>query len=357
MSYVFPFAGNALRAAAPYMPYVFRAAKYGSKAAKYGAGGAMLYNSFKRAPSRTYKLTSTIKRGGKVNKKGKRGFVASKNDGNTIQYSRFKKTRRKPDKALKAAIPEVFKEVREASIIATEGTQAIAQINTCWSGSDLRVFAPFQSNSLERFYVESAFMRTIYTNVTSTPVQMTLYDMVPKDDSGIGFGDPRNLIIQGLRAKYNSNTQYAVPYQNITESQAFTNKWKIINQKTLVLTPGEVHEHITSYNVNKYFENNESTEYYVDGAQNTRSLEWMKNFTIHHFCKIVGTPVTDGTNISCAQSKVICMSYRKLVYKRPQGIQGTKLIASQANVPKSNLTSEKTMNDDTMAVVTNTIVT
>lgn len=352
MSFVFPFAGQALRYGAPFFRY---ASRYGPKAAKYaGYAGAV---AAMRPSSKKVTVKATVKRNTKKVKTA-RGFVENQEGGHSITSSKFTKKIPRKSKLLREALPEVWKNVQTYTITTPEGRQQIQDMNNVWTGSDCVAFAPNPSAlwNLARFYVESASMRHVYTNVTSTPVKLTIYDLEPKTNGVQGEDGPTNSVITGLKIKYdNDQFQYQVPYQSIKESKQFMSRWKILNQKTVTLSPGETHETYTHYDINKYYDNTMSKSSTPDGLTST-TYQWLKGFTKVQMVRLIGTPVTDGTKISTATSKVVCISYRTLKYRKPQGVSTIELVAHQANKPDNNLTSQKTINEDSMAVVTNVTV-
>lgn len=343
---------RALRSGSPYFGAAVNGyrkfKKYTKFIAPYAAAAGGIYSMF---PKRS-RSSQPLIRGGKKTVRVKRGYVKSSNDGHGITGSSFKRTLKKQDPALKEALPEVYRQTGQKIIPVGEGTQAFAEVADSWTGVELRQYAAYTTNTLTRMYVQSSEIRCVYTNVTSTPVKLTLYDCKAKSMGQLDIDNPFSAIKQGLQTKYNNVNQFAVPYQTPKESEHFRKFWKIINEKTITLNPGEVHEHFLETDVSKYFENQDGTSVSANGAT-TVQFHYIPPFTTVHFCRIIGTPVTDDTNVSTATSKVICMIYKKLVLKRPQGQAGIQLLASQLSTPPSNLTTEKTINQDTMAPVAN----
>lgn len=287
--------------------------------------------------------------------KVKRGYVASKQDGHNITKSSYTRIVNKTNPAIKEALPEVSRETGTTTVVASEGKQQIAEIASAWNGAELNGYASYSTSALTRFYVCCSELRMVYTNTTSTPVKLTLYDCRARAMGQAGLDGVVDGIVQGLKSKYNNAEQHLVPYQSPKESEHFGKFWKIINEKTIILSPGEVHEHYLKTDVNKYFENQDATSTNVSGSS-TVSFHYIPPFTTVHFARLIGTPVTDGSLISTATSKVICMVYKKLTWKRPQGAANIQLLANQISTPATNLTVEKTMNEDTMAVTPNVTI-
>jgi len=283
-----------------------------------------------------------------------RGYRESGEQGRTITLSNYKKKKRDTfaTKVLKQALPEKLNRFNQGIVSVAEGTQDYAILGTTWSYSDLQGFAPNSDTQQTRFYVDSSTMRGMITNTTSTPLKLTMYLLHPKKDLE-SFGDPIDAIQQGLREKYNSITQYKVPFVSPRESKTFISNWKIEDEKTITLSPGENHEYFYSTEIEKYYNSSTST---IKGDGTTETHTYVRGFTKVLLIKILPSLVTDSTKVSFAASKVIYVNKDQLNYKRPQGQNQNVLLATQSNVPQNGLTSEKFMNQDSGDVDTNVTV-
>lgn len=340
----------AAKAAFPAVKYGMAIAKYGGPVAKYAGYGHLAkkaYNGYKnynnsRPPPRASRASNPAPSG-----RGYRKFNGV-NEGHTISSSSKKTTKKstKADILLKAALPQLQRTITQKFQSSTEGGQDFTNNVTLWNWSDLNTYGPTVSTTSEhRFYVDSCNTKIVYTNFTSTPVQLTIYDYhYKKDDTSLTV---ENTIQNGLSAKYNSVTEWQVPYMNPSESSEFRNFIKVESTKHLTLSPGEVHIHTYFRKIEKYFTSNEYS--------NISPLPTnIKGITTGVFTRLIGTPVTDDTKISYAATKIGMIIHNSFSYKTPQGPVGSQMVAGQTGLPQTALTTEKYMNEETGLATVNT---
>lgn len=275
----------------------------------------------------------------------KRGYKASQEEGRGMTASSFSKKKKDTFtvKALKEAIPQKYLRFNQGICSVAEGNQDWQLLVSDWRFSDLDTFAPKSDTVQKRFYIDSVQQRGMITNTTSTPVKLTMYLLHPKKDLPETDGNPVKTIEYGLRELYNANDMHKTPYVSPRESVQFNSAWKIANEKTVVLSPGENHEYFYNIEIEKYW-NSSQSRLGTDGSGT--NYYFMKGYTKTIMIKVQPTLVTDSTKVSFASSKVIWLNRSTLKYKIPQGPSTNTLLATRANIPQTGLTSQKYVNED-----------
>lgn len=303
--------------------------------------GASVY----RAVRPKYKKKSKPrKKISKTKRKDKRGLISAGDEGHsmTVGQSVIQKSTRE---ALKDSLPQIFREATTQQTTSDEGKQSHNNHNVELTYSRLSGFNTGSSTTaVKSMFVKSLERTSMFTNVTSTPVAMTIYELEPKMDL-ITDQSPENLIQSGLKAKYNNPDQWKVPYTEIQESRSFNKHYKITAQKEVILSPGEIYKYYAKFIINKWY-NSADAITYTGGGVTTETPTYVKDFTKILYVRILGTPVTDGTLISLASSKVISTHSLTIKLNIPQGSSSNTIIAvNNTNFP-GTLTTEKYMNED-----------
>lgn len=333
-------------------PMLGRAALYAGRAARgasyagaaYGAYGAAR-GAYRYAFPAPKPKKSKKKKISKKKKTDKRGLIASGDEGHTMTVGKAVIINQATREALKDSIPQVFREATTQQTTSDEGKQSHNNHNVELTYSRLSGFSTGSSTTAEKsFFLKSMERTSMFTNVTSTPVAMTIYEIEPKMDCTTDQS-PEQLIQSGLKSKYNNPDQWKVPYTEITESRPFNKHYKITSQKEVVLSPGEIYKYYAKFLINKWYNSNDAITY-TGGGATSETPTYVQDFTKVLYVRILGTPVTDGTLISLASSKVISTHSITIKLNIPQGISSNTTIAvNNTNFP-STLTSEKYMNED-----------
>jgi hypothetical protein len=336
-----------------------RSTRYAGKTLKAAALQALAsgyYNGVKRASRQRLSYAKAVM--GRTQKgrnprplpKSKRGFRSYQGieEGHTISSSKSS-VYKKPTQAemlLKGSLPQIVRAVSQTFHSSSEGQQSFLNTSNIWSWNDLITYGPNVSTTSEhRFFVEGGTIKLVYTNFTSTPVTLTLYNYQFKKD--VTSLTVENIIQNGLSAKYNSTSEWTVPMMNPSESAEFRNNIKVLDTKKITLSPGETHIHSFYVKIEKYFTSNKFS--------NISPLpSYIAKITHGVLARLQGTPVTDDTKISYAATKIGCIIHTTLNYKTPQGNVGSQLTAVQSSVPQNALASEKYMNEDTGLATVNT---
>lgn len=179
-----------------------------------------------------------------------------------------------------------------------------------------------------RFLVKNAQQTLYMTNQSDHHISMTLYDVVPRRDCGINILDCLN---QGNRVlQDNQNTAGAVPILNYGPYQRlgvepygtpyFMSKFKIVNQRTIIMHPGQVHRHTLNFNVNKMFNSNLLD---VDGI-------YLRGWSAGTMIKIHGFPVQgvqDEAVTTIGTAKLGIVMKKEITYAIPMfSVPKTSLI-------------------------------
>jgi len=338
-----------------YGPMAARAVTYGSTAASLYNQGRSIINSL---PKRKHNIAkprkpTPIKKKKYPKSKKLRGFQQGGNEGHTVTTSSV--TLSQATKAsLKESVPQIFKQVFTSSTTSPEGGQDFNAHCTGLQGTLLNNFAPASLSAQKRFFVKSYARQSMFTNVTSTPVSLDIYELEPKMNLS-SDQYPEVLIETSLAKKYDNSNQRHIPYTDITESIAFNKHYKITARKTVLLSPGETHAYNYKCIINRWYNSDESVTTDTAG-QPTEVPAFVKGFTKVLFARILGTPVTDGSKISIASSKIISTHNTIIRYNIPQGTAGNNIVAVQDNQFATDLTSEKYMNEDSGTGTTKTTI-
>lgn len=180
----------------------------------------------------------------------------------------------------------------------------------------------------QRFLVKN-IQHTIYiTNQTDAHCHMTLYDCVPRRDTDLS---PYQAIIQGQRVLQDNQATdglVSIPAaSNLSRIGVepygvplFMQRWKIVNQRTIIMHPGQVHRHTLNFNVNKMFNST------LLNAENT----YIRGFSAATLIKQHGFPVSlvaDENIATIGPSKLNVVIKKEITYAIPQ-----------FGVPKAHLT-------------------
>lgn len=195
-----------------------------------------------------------------------------------------------------------------------------ADISNVWNkvtGGD-GVGALFEDIRGTRFLIKN-IQHTIYiTNQTDGHCHMTLYDCIPRRDTDLS---PVTAINQGQRvlqdnqatdglvsipAANNQNRLGVEPYS----IPVFQQRWKIVNQRTIIMHPGQVHRHTLNYNVNKMFNST------ILNAENT----YIRGFSACTMIKQHGFPaslIADENISTIGPSKLNVVIKKEITYAQP----------------------------------------
>lgn len=330
-----------------YGPQIWTAAKYGYKGIKAGYD-LYRHGSTKRKP---------VSQGGRPKKRKKPiKEISSGEQGHAITKT-AKRIKRQTalEKAMKSALPLTFRRVNSSTLASTEGKQNWGILNQDWTFLDCDAFAPASTSTEKRFYIQSVQMRNLFTNFGSTPCDIQIWIVTPRKDDTAADQSPVSTIAQGLNHKYNSTVQYQIPYMSAKESETFLTHYNTLVCKTVTLSAGETHEFFYSNDIQRYYNSNEFRTYSIDNTIIT-SPTYLKKITQICFVRLIGSPVSDGTQVSIGAAKIGMMNFTRLNYKVVQGPSTNVLQAVQNSIPVTTLASEKFMNEDTGAPTTNTAV-
>lgn len=305
-----------------------------------------------RAQSRTARgLTQAAQRFGRpsfVDRRGLRTFKgAGMAEGHSITKDAFVASKKKkPDPALSVALPQVKRFISQNLTNSAEGFQAFTNLATLWTQTDLTNVIAQSLVSESRFFCQGGSLKSVITNLTSTPVNLVIYDWKCKDDLVAG-SDPAATITNSLSAKYNTANQQNFPWMNPSEAKEFTANYKVLNTKEMVLSPGEVHIHDFYVKIEKYYDNSRTV--------NIAQPAYVRNYTHGTMIRQLGTPVTDDTKVSYAQTRLAYICHYKYDWKEPQGHTGPTLLANQTGAPQTGLATEKFMEEETGVATANTV--
>lgn len=339
---------------APWLAYrgaqAYRAAKYaGAAASAYGAykQGAKVYRkTFRKRPSPGRNNPSK-----KRKKVDKRGLKSTGDEGHTMTIGKPVVISTATRQALKDSIPHTFREATTSSTLTEEGRQEHNAHNVELYLNRLEAIASSSATATKSFFVKDLERFSMFTNVTSTPVHLCIYEMSPKIDS-ISDQSPEVMIASGLEAKYGSSEQKQQPYTEFSESIPFRKRYNIDSKKEVILSPGETHKYSAKFIINKWFASSEGRTY-QGGVQSTTAPFYLKDFTKILYAQIMGTPVVDGEKISIAKSKIISTHTVVWKYNVPISTNSNTTIATQNTSYRQDLTNERYINEDTGDVDTN----
>lgn len=305
-----------------------------SNAYATGRGVARVVRSYKRRAGPPKRKKVTVERGFKGTEEGHTTTRSTLNR---------KGTNKKLDKALIGQLPQVYRKSDRGTVFTTEGTQSFNDIADAWSYADL-VSLSGDSTGDRRVYVQGGHIKLVMTNLTSTPTLITIYDLESKEDSFLGSASAA--VADSLRRKYGNDHMETYPFVQPSESEEFRNLWKVCGRKEITLSPGEVHVHDYTFQIQRYFD---SAKYTNTLAQPALLRFISKKIMVRQ----QGTPVYDGSNMAYASSRFGWIVEKKYDYKFPIAKDGNKLTGAEVSEIQAGLTSEKYMNEDTGAATVN----
>lgn len=240
--------------------------------------------------------------------------------------------------AVKATSGQVYDFNQAFNITSQQGRQGFDEIGlgTCNNGTALNNVGPglFNSNNSDlgnvfinvfgngvaafdtsrqgKILVRSISLTVYYTNMIDGYLHFTIYDVVPRRDTD---QSPLTNYLQGLRAAYDgadTNGTEVISNASVStlvgadlgQSPYFNSKYMIVNRRTIIMTPGQVHRHTLNYKVNKVLNSA------ILDSQNI----YMRGFSAVHICKIHGFPADNADNtITTLQAAKVSVVYRKRI--------------------------------------------
>ncbi len=146
-------------------------------------------------------------------------------------------------------------------------------------------------------------------NQTNHPMQLDLYDMVPRLDLTSGYG-PIALISSGMAANSGSASAYLETNIKPTDLLHFNSAWRIASHKKLRMQAGETRDCYFSYS--KTWVNGRRLAYH-----DAMTMEWMANRSRHFLLKSVGDVIHDettATDIGLSKGVVDCIFSKVYTY-------------------------------------------
>lgn len=165
-----------------------------------------------------------------------------------------------------------------------------------------------------KILVRSIQMTLFYTNMTDGYLHFTLYDILPRRDTD---SSPLTAANSGARTLLDGTavngtepipSSEALTHIGVELSQLphFNSKWMIVNRRTIIMSPGQVHRHTLNYGINKVM--NAS----LLDAQNT----YLRGFAAFHVVKIHGFPADTADNAvtTLTSGKLSCVFRKRVRY-------------------------------------------
>lgn len=179
---------------------------------------------------------------------------------------------------------------------------------------------------------------TLYiTNQTDGFASLTLYDCIPRRDTESGpvtaLRDGNRVLQDNGPTTGNSAIAAFEPDNRLGcdpyGTPQFMSKWKIVNQRTIIMCPGQVHRHTLNFNCNKMMNTNllEGDNFYLRGWS---AVTMMK---LHGF---PGVSVANGDIASLISARLAVAYKKEITYSVPlQAVPRNHLIYN--NITGGNL--------------------
>lgn len=172
----------------------------------------------------------------------------------------------------------------------------------------------FTKGKQSKILLRSIKMTVFYTNMTDGYLHFSIYDVLPRRDTQ---STPLTHALQGQRTLFdatatggnevlNNDATLQLVGSDLTQIPYFNQKYMIVNRRTIIMNPGQVHRHTINYRINRMF--NASM---LDGANN-----YLKGFSAFHIVRIHGFPAdtADNTITTFTSSKVSAVWRKTIKY-------------------------------------------
>lgn len=247
-------------------------------------------------------------------------------------------------KAVKDAPPNLYQSATQAAVTTTEGRQVYATLSYDFDKVMFDRFAASAINAEKKVWFDSIQHIFCFANTTNVPVTFDVYYNICKKNTS---NEPVSAIADGAYLKFNGTADmFLHPYMEPTLSNVFTYNFYIRKHTTFHLSPGQVGK------INIYRQMN----LMYDTAMVREGDIYMRNVTGFITVKLLGTPVTNGTDITFPVSKVITTKATRVKYRYPIGQGDDTMIGQQDGDWATDKTNLGYMNEDTGAkVLTGTV--
>lgn len=184
----------------------------------------------------------------------------------------------------------------------------------------------FDSKRQAKLLLRSIKMSVFYTNQTDGYLHFTIYDVLPRRDTE---NTALTHALQGQRTLMggvatagneplpNDQTLQLVGTE-LSQIPYFNSRYMIVNRRTIIMNPGQVHRHTINYRVNRMLSSQ------LLDAQNT----YYRGFSCFHICKIHGFPAdsADNSTITFTSGKVSAVWRKQLKFHTVQDYTPRRLV-------------------------------
>lgn len=189
------------------------------------------------------------------------------------------------------------------------GTQSFLDVARMFTVTDMKdICDDIDSNQFRKIMFNSVKTTTLITNQDNGILRMKVYDIICRcDGSNTSYDSASEAWANGATALGNSQIPY-VPGATPYGIPGFTSHYKVLKTTHVHLTPGEMHEHVTSFRPHKQLATNKLF---------TTGFDCIKGFTCFTMIVIQGGPANDTTNdnqVSTGKPKVDYVTTKEYRY-------------------------------------------
>lgn len=202
------------------------------------------------------------------------------------------------------------------TISSASGSQGIQAVGEYFNVTDIQnaFIAVGQNNVYDnsgKIAFQSLHSTHLYTNSCSINVHMTIYDVMARYDGSDTNTSPV-LVIQagGADAGGGLTTDWSIPGTSPFNNPRFTSSYKIIKQTPVVLGPGQTHNHIVKYSLNRVLSKERIVTSDLAGP--------LGGVTVYTFVILHGTPAHESaaeTTVSLSLAKVDYVVMESFTYR------------------------------------------